>query len=250
MAQMPDDMPIVAVDRAQNLGEFRRLYSEQMTIIQRLYRSIFNDINTKEWVYFTKNGKKWRAGSDPSSDNFLFQYLASGDWKIQSNWVTTFAIAPIGPVVDDTYGHIYIPGVDVEVVIGSANPHEIKNAAGDGWSVGEVNRVTFPTGGTEHYLTVTEAGKYDVVWSYSAHTDSGGASVIHGGVMIDDVAVRNEGEDHSHVGNANDDQSLSAVNIIDCPNGNEEISLWTTDDNSRNVHIEHANMRIRKIKSA
>ena len=245
MPQMGDDIALEQIIRLE-----ADVIGKNFELIRSAYLDIHNDINTKEWVYFTADGKKWRAGSDPAGDNFLFQYLPSGDWKVQSNWVTKFALSPIGPVVDETYGQMYIPGTDIEITIGSANPHEVKNAAGDGWSSGEVNRTTFPTGGDEHYLAVTEPGKYAVSWDISSHTASGGASVIHAGVMIDNVAQRNIGENHSHVGNLNDDQAINGHGIFDCPNGNEEISLWVADDNSRNVHTEHANMVIKKVKSA
>lgn len=68
-------------------------------LIREAYRNTHNDIHTKEWAYHTANKKKWRHGSDPDGDNYLFQYLASGDWKVQSNWVTAFAITPTGIVV-------------------------------------------------------------------------------------------------------------------------------------------------------
>lgn len=145
------------------------------------------------------------------------------------------------------YGAMYIPGVDIVVPNDSANPFEVKDAGNDGWAVGELNDVTFPTGGTEHYLTITKQGRYEVVWSMSAHTGGGGATAVHGGVMIDGVAQRNDGEGHRDVANANDDGNYGSSFIVDCPNGTEEISLWCSTDNSENLHVEHGTMTIKLI---
>lgn len=149
------------------------------------------------------------------------------------------------------YGTMFIPGVDIVVDIGGADPCEIfddgTTSADDGWSAGELNEVTFPTGGTEHYLTVPLAGKYEVVWSLSGHTGAGGATGLHAGVMIDNVALRDCGEAHRDVSNSNDDGNMASACIIDCPNGTEEISLWVTVDNSNDFHAEHGTMVIKLI---
>jgi hypothetical protein len=146
------------------------------------------------------------------------------------------------------FGSMYIPGIDLVVSIGDANPTEVKDdgttSLNDGWKPGALNDVTFPSGGDEHYLIVDKIGVYSGNWEMSAHTATGGASVLHGGIMIDDVAQRNDGEGHTHVSNSNDDQSFGGPVMIRCPNGNEEISLWVSDDNSRDIHIEHANLTI------
>ncbi len=150
--------------------------------------------------------------------------------------------------IGDPFGSMYIPGVDIVVVIGAATPFEVKNAAADGWAAGELNRVTFPTGGDEHYLTVPESGKYRIIWSISGHTGAGGATSMHGGVMKNGVAIRNNGEAHRDVGNFNDDGNIASVCVTDCPLGTEQISLWVSVGNSQDFHAEHSTMDIEKMR--
>lgn len=144
-------------------------------------------------------------------------------------------------------GSMFIPGVDIEVSTGDALPHEVKSATSDGWQASALNEITFPTGGDEHYLTVSEIGLYKCDWEISAHTGGGGATAIHGGIMVDDVAQRNDGEGHTHVSNFNDDQSLGSPALVNCPNGNEEISLWISADNSQDVHVEHGTLFVMMV---
>ena len=145
------------------------------------------------------------------------------------------------------FGSMY---ADAEIIAptGDANPHEAKEAGGDGWVAGDLNKVTFPTGGTEHYLTVPVPGVYEVFWSMALHIAAGAGSEIHAGIMVDDVAiVTGNGEDHRSVANLNDSGSIGSPGTVDCPNGTEEISLWVSNDNSNDVHIEHATLFIKQI---
>ena len=157
----------------------------------------------------------------------------------------------VGTGSGKVFGVMYIPGTDIVVSISDANPTEIKDdgttSLNDGWSVGELNEVTFPTGGTEHYLTVPEAGKYTVMWSLSGHTGSGGSTTIHAGVMIDGVALRDEGEAHRDVSNFNDNGNVASVVVIDCPNGTEQISLFCAVGNSNDFHAVHGTVVIEQI---
>lgn len=140
-------------------------------------------------------------------------------------------------------GNMYAPA-EIVVPIADANPKEVEDAGEDGWAAGELNEVTFPTGGTEHYLTVPKAGRYFVSWTISAHTDAGGKTELHGGIMIDSTAQRDDGEVHRTVANTLDTGAFSSVSVVDCPNGTEEISLWVINDLSNDVHVVHANMFI------
>lgn len=155
----------------------------------------------------------------------------------------------------NVFGYMYVPGVDIVVDITDANPTEVfddgSTSAGDGWSAGELNQVTFPTGGTEHYLTVTKAGLYSVEWDLSFQMAAPGANVeVHGGIMIDGVALRNKGEGHRTVANNTDTGNMGANAIIDCPNGNEEISLWVLNaDNNNDITVEHGNVKLDLIGS-
>lgn len=151
------------------------------------------------------------------------------------------------------FGHMYIPGVDIVVSITDANPTEVKDdgttSADDGWSAGELNLVTFPGGGTEHYLTVTKAGKYEVNWDMSISMATPAANIeMHGGVMIDGTAARDKGEAHRTIANNTDTGNMGGNLVIDCPNGTEEISLWVLNaDNNNNITVQHGNMNIKLI---
>lgn len=152
------------------------------------------------------------------------------------------------PGVNAIMGHMYIPGPDIEIDIVDGNPIEVKDdgttSLNDGWAAGELNFVTFPTGGDEHYLTITKPGKYKVDWSMSFMMGTPGANVeIHGGVMIDDVAIRDKGETHRTIANNTDTGNMGTSVLIDCPNGNEEISLWILNStNTNDVTVEHGDV--------
>lgn len=151
------------------------------------------------------------------------------------------------------YGHMHIPAAAVITVetSGTANPVEVKDdgttSANDGWASSYQNGVTFAASDL-HYQTVTIAGTYEVIWSMSPATNSGGGTVIHGGICIDTTTFqRDNGEGHAHVFNNNDDIHISSVGIVDCPNGNEEISLWISNDAAQKTLIEHGNMSVKLI---
>lgn len=147
-------------------------------------------------------------------------------------------------------GHMYIPGVTIGVNITDANPTEVADAAdGDGWAAGELNRVTFPTGGDEHYLQITEPGIYRVIWDMSFNMVAPGANIeVHGGIMIDGVATRNKGEAHRTIANNTDTGNMGANGRIDCPLGTEQISLWVQNQqNNNNIGIKHGNMDIELV---
>lgn len=152
------------------------------------------------------------------------------------------------------FGHMYVDGTQTIIVALTVNtPAEVEDdgttSAEDGWLAGELNLVTFPTGGTEHYITVTKAGKYGVTWDLSFNMATPGANVeIHGGVAIDDTPTRNKGEAHRTIANNTDTGNMGGTIIIDCPNGNEEISLWVENTtNNADVTVEHGNIRITQI---
>ena len=151
------------------------------------------------------------------------------------------------------FGHMDVPAAAVITVdtSGDANPVEVKDdgtgSANDGWETGILNGTVFATSDL-HYITVTIAGTYKVIWDMSPATNSGGGTEIHGGITKDTTTfVRNNGEAHAHVFNNNDNIFISAVGVIDCPNGNEEISLWISNDAGQKTVIEHGNMYIQLI---
>lgn len=94
MAQMGEQLELQQV-----IGPDPEVIGRNFELIRAAYLDIHNDINTKEWVYFTAGNKKWRTGPDPDGDDYLFQYLDSGDWRVQSNWVTRIMLRKTGQIV-------------------------------------------------------------------------------------------------------------------------------------------------------
>lgn len=146
------------------------------------------------------------------------------------------------------FGSMYV-AAEFTVTIGDANPTEVAvTITGDGWTAGDLKKVTFPTGGTEHYLTVPVPGIYEVIWSMSVHKDAGPATSIHGGIMKNGVAQTGSGEAHADFGATDVSDCIGSPGTVDCPNGTEQISLWTSNDQSNDVHVDHGTMLIRQIR--
>lgn len=157
-------------------------------------------------------------------------------------------IAPVG-TGGLNFGHIYVDGAQTIIVALSQNtPAEVKDdgttSLDDGWLAGELNGTTFPTGGDEHYISVTKAGRYAVTWDMSFAQVAPAAAVEgHGGIAIDGTAKRYSGEAHRTLANGLDTGNMGATAIIDCPNGNEQISLWLMNTtNNGDMEVEHGNI--------
>lgn len=127
------------------------------------------------------------------------------------------------------------------VVTGVATPVEVKDAGGDGFTPSRLNLITFPTGGTEHFLTITRPGNYNIFWDMAASKASGAQNELHGGIMINDIAIRENGEGHRTIMNNNDIGSLSGLAKLSLPL-NAQVSLWLLSSTSVNIPIDHANV--------
>ena len=94
------------------------------------------------------------------------------------------------------YGCMYVDGTQAIIVALTQNTiaevfDDDTTSLGDGWLGGDFNLITFPTGGDEHFVSVTKPGFYRVVWSLSFNTANPGANVeIHGGIAVDGTAIR------------------------------------------------------------
>ncbi len=66
---------------------------------RQVYRKMHNDENSKEWQYHSVNGKRWRHGPDPAGEDYLHQYLTSGDWRVQDNWDSQFGVLSDGGII-------------------------------------------------------------------------------------------------------------------------------------------------------
>ncbi len=147
------------------------------------------------------------------------------------------------------YACMYVDGTQaIEVALTSGVIAEVKDdgttSLDDGWLAGDLNLITFPTGGDEHYLSITKAGFYRVQWSLSFNTANPGANVeIHGGIAVDGTAIRNKAEAHRTIANNSDTGNMSGTAMIEAPNGTEQISVWLLNTtNNADVTVEHGNM--------
>jgi len=155
----------------------------------------------------------------------------------------------IQPRINDIYGSMYVVDPGFTVSISVATPVEVADSSSDGFSPGPLNGITFPSGGTEHYLQIATPGVYEVTWDISGSKSAGGSTQMHGGVMINGVAQRDNGEGHRMISASNDTGSMSGGGRYSLPNGNEQISLWVISDLSNDLNIEHANMLVRLVGS-
>ena len=149
------------------------------------------------------------------------------------------------------YGLMYVDITQTIIVaLTDDTPTEVEDdgttSAEDGWLGGGLNLVTFPSGGTEHYLAVIKAGVYKADWDLSFNMANPGANVeIHGGVAVNDTPQRNNGEAHRTIANNSDTGNMGATATINCTNGNEEISLWLENTtNDADVTVVHGNLSI------
>ena len=147
------------------------------------------------------------------------------------------------------YACMYVDGTQsIEVALTSGVIAEVKDdgstSLNDGWLEGDLNLITFPTGGDEHYLSVTKAGFYRIQWSLSFNTANPGANVeVHGGIAVDSTAIRNKAEAHRTIANNSDTGNMSGTAMIECPNGTEQISVWILNaTNDADVTVEHGNV--------
>ncbi len=147
------------------------------------------------------------------------------------------------------YACMYVDGTQAIIVaLTSGVVAEVKDdgttSLDDGWLAGDLNLITFPTGGDEHYLSVTKAGFYRIQWSLSFNTANPGANVeIHGGVAVDGTAIRNKAEAHRTIANNSDTGNMSGTAMVECPNGTEQISVWLLNTtNNADVTVEHGNI--------
>ena len=150
------------------------------------------------------------------------------------------------------YGHMYVDGTQViRVALTVSTIAEVKGdgtggtaAAEDGWLTGDLNLMTFPTGGTEHYITITKRGVYHINWNLSFKMVSGAANTqMHGGLAVDGTAIRNKCEAHRTISNNTDTGNMAGSCIVDLPNGNEELSVWLLNStNSNDADVSHGSL--------
>lgn len=143
------------------------------------------------------------------------------------------------------YGHMFVDGTQSIIVALTLNtPAEVEDdgttSAEDGWLEGDQNLITFPTGGTQHYISVTKPGVYHITWNLSFKMVTGAANTqIHAGLTINSTTFRADRcEAHRTISNNTDTGNMGGTCTIDLPNGTEQLSLWmenTTNNNDAEV---------------
>jgi hypothetical protein len=143
------------------------------------------------------------------------------------------------------YGNMFIPAGGIIVTIAaSATPTEVDDAASPTWTGGQTNNTTF----SDHNLSVGKTGRYSMSWSMSVSLATVGGNIeIHGGIMVDSVAVRDDGEGHRTITGANQSGHISGMTIQNLT-ANQEISLWISNaTNTNNITVDHGNVVITLI---
>lgn len=147
------------------------------------------------------------------------------------------------------FGHMYVDGTQSIIVALTLNtPAEVEDdgttSAEDGWLAGDLNLITFPTGGTEHYITVTKAGIFHITWNLSFKMVTGAANTqIHAGLAVDGTAIRDKCEAHRTISNNTDTGNMAGSCMVDLPNGTEELSLWMENTtNSNDAEVVHGSI--------
>ena len=135
------------------------------------------------------------------------------------------------------FGNMYMDG-DFTTTIGDANPAEIDT----GLVTGKVHGITFPD---DHYLQVSAAGHYGITWSISfSLASAAGTPQIHGGIMVDDASMGEDGEGHRSINTANDVGSMSGNTVLDLAT-NQQVSLFVQNvTNTQDIIIDHVNVTI------
>ena len=88
MALMKQQLGLKDYSGARSMSDIIRIGNENNRILAAAYLAIFNDLNFKQWQYFSVGGKRWRIGPDPDGNDFLVQELTGSNWRNQSHWTT------------------------------------------------------------------------------------------------------------------------------------------------------------------
>ena len=147
------------------------------------------------------------------------------------------------------YGHMYVDGTQSIIVALTLNtPTEVEDdgttSAEDGWLAGDLNLITFPTGGTEHYLTIGKSGIYHITWNLSFKMVTGAANTqIHAGLAVNTTTfVRNRCEAHRTISNNSDIGNMGGTCMRELIDGSQ-ISLWMENTtNSNDADIVHGSL--------
>ena len=137
------------------------------------------------------------------------------------------------------YGHMYAKNTSISVTISAINTaYEITS----GITGGNTNLVTF---GGNHYLAVSKAGNYEVVYNVSAESTTF-LDELECGVMINGTEATTDGGGH---GTSFLSQSINmAGSCIVSLSANDQVSLYVRNHTgANNITIEHLNVSIKQL---
>ena len=135
----------------------------------------------------------------------------------------------------------------ITVTISDGTPTEVEES-GDGFTIGFLNNMTFPTGGDEHYLEIDVIGVYECVWGMSfALASASGGIEAEGGVMVDGAAVES-GQAHRTLANSTDTGDMGSVSKIDITSVNQQVSLFIQNEtNTTDIDVEHVSISCKQL---
>jgi hypothetical protein len=231
------------------------VYALKTIVIDNGLDSTINDRNVTTYAgHFTAAADKTFTGDGSPGGLINHGILVLGDAafgdgtnEVQISGTGDFSFAGTAGLL---FGHMYVDGTQSIIVALTLNtPAEVEDdgttSIEDGWLAGDLNGITFPTGGTQHYLTVTKAGVYHITWNLSFKMVTGAANTqIHAGLTVDSTTfVRDKCEAHRTISNNSDIGNMGGTCMIDLPNGNEELSLWMENTtNSNNADVVHGSI--------
>lgn len=88
MAQMARQLALKDCTPNATLDEVIRTINENNQSLRVAYLAVHNDINWKEWSYFSVSGRRFREGPLPGTNDWVVQELTGTNWKNQSHWTT------------------------------------------------------------------------------------------------------------------------------------------------------------------
>jgi hypothetical protein len=95
MPKMVKQLDLLDYTGAKSLDEIIQILNENNRRIQKAYLNILNDVNHKEWLYFTVGMRRWRIGPkvgyNPGRNkqekiDFVIQEFNGTDPKNHSHW--------------------------------------------------------------------------------------------------------------------------------------------------------------------
>ncbi|KKN54245.1 hypothetical protein LCGC14_0594270 [marine sediment metagenome] len=135
-------------------------------------------------------------------------------------------------------------GLTFNVTMTTVNVWAEVDAATTNINAVDLNLVTFPG---DHYLLLTEEGKYFITYSFTAEIDSvaGGDQHVESGIMVNGSIQTDRGLGHEQYAAINKERNLQGHTIIDVPtNGQVSLAIKNTTSGGKVLTIDHLNITV------